>query len=272
MESPYNYEKMDRPELLAFMFHPRPAQDTTPSKKDQVIDTPDGEKLQLRYHMTEDHSTVNILFFHGNGETIEDYEEIAAAFNRENMSFIITGYRGYGLSTGKPSATSMMNDAHLILKAAEKRLVEMERSGLLLAMGRSLGCAPAIELASLYPEQVKGVLLDSGFANTIPVLKNIGGNLDNCSLTENDCFRNLDKIKTVANPVYLIHGQKDDIVDLKNSSLLHAECPARQKEIQIVPGADHNSIFQAAGPMYFTVMKRFIDRIGTLKPKRRGVL
>lgn len=271
MESPYNYEKMDRPELLAFMFHPRPAQDTSPSEKDQIIDTPDGEKLQLRYHMTGDHGTVNILFFHGNGETIEDYEEIAAAFNRENISFIITSYRGYGLSTDKPSATSMMNDAHLILKAVAKELMEMEHTGQLLVMGRSLGCAPAIELAALYPEQVKGLLLDSAFANTLPVLQNIGGNPDN-SLTEDDCFRNLDKIRKVFNPLYLIHGQKDDIVELKNGSLLHAECPARQKEIQIVPGADHNSIFQVAGPMYFTVMKRFIDRIGTLKPKRRGVL
>lgn len=269
MESPYNYEKMDKPELLAFMFHPQPAENINPSKKDQIIDTQDGERLHLRYHMTEKQDSANIIFFHGNGETVADYEEIAVDFNRENMSFIVVDYRGYGLSTGLPTASNMMNDAHLVLKAVENRLAEMSRSGNLLVMGRSLGSAPAIELAALYPGRIKSLILDSAFANTIPVFENIGGRLKDSSLTEENCFRNLDKIKMITNPVYLIHGQKDEIVDLDNGSLLHAECPAKQKELQIVPGADHNNIFQIAGPIYFTVVKNFIDRIDQVRPRRR---
>lgn len=272
MESPYKYEKMDQPELLAFMFHPQAAEGMAASEKDQLIDTPDGERLHLRYHLAEDQESANILFFHGNGETVADYEEIAADFNRENLSLIVADYRGYGLSTGIPTATNMMNDAHLILKAVEKRLAEIGRSGKILAMGRSLGSAPAIELAALYPEKIKGLLLDSAFAHAIPVLKNLGGNIANNSLTEKDCFRNLDKIKMVENPVLIIHGQKDKIIDLDNGSLLHAECPAGQKEIQIVPGADHNNIFRIAGAIYYKVIKSFVDRMGRVRRKKSGIL
>ncbi len=271
MESPYSYEKMDRPEYLAFIFQPQRAENPAPSKEDQIIDTPDGEQIHLRYHMAEGKEAVNILFFHGNGETVADYEDTASGFTGAGMSFIAVEYRGYGLSTGVPTATAMMNDAHLILKPVGKRLAEMSRSGPLLVMGRSLGSAPAIELAALYPETVKGLLLDSAFAETLPVFKNIGVDVGGSSLTENDCFRNLDKMRMVTCPVYLIHGQKDDLVELANGSLLHAECPARQKELQIVPGAGHNDIFQITGAMYFTVLKRFIDRIGQVRPKRRGV-
>ena len=71
--------------------------------------------------------------------------------------------------------------------------------------------------------------------------------------------------------VDFIHGQHDEIISLTNASELIAESPAIQKEFQTVPGAGHNTIMSVAGPMYYDVMARFIDKIGQIRKKRSGV-
>lgn len=272
MQSHSPYEKLDRPEILSFMFYPRPDETPTPPEnaEDQLVSI-DGADVHIRYHLADDRASAAILFFHGNGEIVSDYDDFARIFNEKGVSFIAAEYRGYGKSSGKPSASHMMNDAHRIFEEAGKKLSKWGHTGKLLVMGRSLGSAPAIELAASYPEQIKGLLLDSAFAYTLPVMKAIGIDVASLGLSEDDCFGNIDKIRTISLPTYIIHGQHDDIINLNNGAELQMESPAQQKEFQTVPGAGHNNIMQVAGMMYFDVMMRFIKKIGKMRKKRKGV-
>lgn len=272
MDHQYTYDKMDQPAIQSFMFYPRP-DDGTPApaaSEDQLVAV-GGESVHIRYHFLDNPEAPVILFFHGNGEIVADYDDLAEAYKEHELSLIAAEYRGYGLSSGTPSATHMMTDAHTILTAVTEKLASMNYTGKLLAMGRSLGSAPAIELAATRPDMIKGLVLDSAFAFTLPVLKTIGVDVDSTGLTEDDGFHNLEKIRTISMPTYMIHGQLDDIIELKNAAELQMECEALQKQFQVVPGAGHNTIMDVAGKMYFEVLKRFINNMGKMRRKRSGV-
>ena len=74
-----------------------------------------------RFHMAEK-SAPNILFFHGNGEMVADYDEMGPLYNRIGINFLPVDYRGYGRSTGQPTITAMMRDCHVIFDFAKKWL------------------------------------------------------------------------------------------------------------------------------------------------------
>ena len=79
-----NLKILDHPQILSAIFHPRP--DTTagqaphdPRVKDLRVDVQDGVRLHIRCHCLAPNG-VDLLFFHGNGEIVADYDEIAPLF------------------------------------------------------------------------------------------------------------------------------------------------------------------------------------------------
>jgi pimeloyl-ACP methyl ester carboxylesterase len=136
-------------------------------------------------------------------------------------------------------------------------------------MGRSLGSAAAIELAASYPDDIAGLIIESGFATTLPLLIKLGVDFATMGITEDDGFRNVRKISTFTKPTLIIHGQFDEIIPVNAAAILQAESPARLKELQVVPGASHNTIIAQAGEMYFSVIKQFINKISGIRAARR---
>ncbi|MCK7515883.1 MAG: lysophospholipase [Desulfobacterales bacterium] len=86
---------------------------------------------------------MNILFFHGNGEIVDDYDDLGPFYNRLGINFLAVDYRGYGNSTGKPTTSAMLADCHVIFKFVNDWLREKGYTGALIVMGRSLGSASA---------------------------------------------------------------------------------------------------------------------------------
>jgi tRNA 2-thiocytidine biosynthesis protein TtcA len=48
---------------------------------------------------------------------------------------------------------------------------------------------------------------------------------------------------------------------------LHAQCGSASKELQTIPGADHNNILQVTGRLFYEVIDRFCRKVG--RPARR---
>ena len=134
-------------------------------------------------------------------------------------------------------------------------------SGALFAMGRSLGSASAIDLVQRFPDDFKGLILDSGFADTLPLLRRLGCDLSKHDLEETDCFKNIDKIRRITLPTMIIHGGRDTLIPVAEAEKLQAESAARTKQFHIVPGADHNSLIGVGGSLYFETIKNFIDSV-----------
>ncbi|MEN8140860.1 MAG: alpha/beta hydrolase [Thermodesulfobacteriota bacterium] len=264
-------QKLDQPAVTSLLFHPRPASDTAAAAGRDAMVPVAGAEIQVRYHLHDDLAKPAILFFHGNGEIVNDYDELAPGFQEMGASLIVAEFRGYGLSTGSPTATTLLSDSEEVLAAVTKELAEKGFTGKLLVMGRSLGSAAAIHLAAQEATEIKALLIDSGFAFTLPLLETIGVDVAGLGLTEEDGFGNLEKIRKITMATYIIHGQHDEIISQTNASNLVAESGAQQKEFQIVPGAGHNNILQITGKMYFEVMGRFVKKIGIVRKKKKGV-
>ncbi|MCD6388222.1 MAG: alpha/beta hydrolase [Desulfobulbaceae bacterium] len=271
----FDYTKLDVPEILQVTFHPRP-DDQAPPTSDNVIDyripVADGIELGARFHMTEDTSSANILFFHGNGEIVGDYDDIGPMYNEQDMSLLAVDYRGYGSSGGSPTITAMMADAIIALKEIKKWLSANNRTGRLIVMGRSLGSASALEVASRCSKDIDALIIESGFAETLPLLATMGVNVEKAGLAESDGFHHIEKIRQVEKPTMILHAQNDQIIPISHGTVLQMECGASSKEIQIIPGAGHNNIIDVTGRLYFEVIKQFINKIGMRKrPKKVGV-
>ena len=147
-----DYSALDRPEILQFLFHPRkevrPPR-VTSSATELLIPVEDEVEVGAKLHHAEKSSPI-ILFFHGNGEVVSDYDDIGPVYADMGINFVPVDYRGYGLSTGRPTVTGMMRDSHVIFDFLKTWFADHGLHGPLVIMGRSLGSASALELADHY--------------------------------------------------------------------------------------------------------------------------
>jgi fermentation-respiration switch protein FrsA (DUF1100 family) len=135
-------------------------------------------------------------------------------------------------------------------------------------MGRSLGSACAIELAASNEGDISGLIVESGFAHTVPLLSCLGVNTQALGITEADGFKNNEKIAQFAKPTLIMHAQHDQFVPVMSAEILQVHCPARSKEFHMIPGTDHNTIMVGAGKFYFEIIKRFTNKIEGKREKR----
>ena len=120
--------------ITNFIFHPRKGYGSikdTDSTIEITIPVDKDTQIGARFFKASE-SSPTILFFHGNGEIVDDYNDLAPIFTKIGVNFLPVDYRGYGNSTGSPSVSSMMGDSHKILKyiknwLKEKNFIRMDR-------------------------------------------------------------------------------------------------------------------------------------------------
>ncbi len=272
MEQKRTYEKLDRPEVVAALFYPRQDKTAVPiGAQDHGIEVEAGVVLGGRFFLAADPAAVNLLFFHGNGEVVADYDDVGPQYTAQGINFLAVDYRGYGQSNGTPTVSAMIQDAHRILSWLRTWLAAEGRTGHLVVMGRSLGSVSAIELAAS-EAAVAGLIVESGIAQTLPLLGTLGLDVQALGIQEADGFGNLEKIARVQKPTYILHAQHDQIIPLLQAEELQSVCGARSKEFQMIPGADHNNILALTGKLYFQAIKQFLRRVGKSHgPRRSGI-
>ena len=258
---------LDRPEALAGLFYPRPdfAEDTPANAHELSIPVAEGVVVGARCHLADSEATT-LLFFHGNGEIVRDYDDIGALYVERGINFIAVDYRGYGRSTGCPTASTMLADSHIVLDLVADWLRQQRFVGPLLVMGRSLGSASALELACHHSDRIAGLILESAFAHTGPLLRRIGVNLALLpGFEEDQGFRQLDKIRTFAKPTLVIHAEHDHLIPFADGQALYDASPAPDKHLLKIPRADHNTIFAVGLRPYLDSVESFAD------PRRFGL-
>lgn len=258
-----DYTAFDHPQIVSRLFYPRP--DESPSAADAsilelAISVAAGIEIGGKFFISS-RKAPSILFFHGNGEIVSDYDGLGPLFSNIDINFIPVDYRGYGRSGGTPSVSSMMRDCHAIYRHVRGYLDENGFTGAFLVMGRSLGSASALELASSYPEAFDGLIIDSGFAFALPLLRVIGINPDLLGINEEEGFRNYDKIKKFFNPTLIIHAEHDQIIPCQEGRKLYQSSAALVKHLVTIPQADHNTIFMYGMREYMAAIKRLVDSI-----------
>ena len=252
-----DYSVLDRPEILQFVFYPRnDAKRGTHNSNDYFVPVEDKVSIGCRLYIHSRNSP-SILFFHGNGEVVSDYDDIAATYNKQGINLFVADYRGYGTSGGIPTFTNMVSDAHSIFKAFVDILRINHHSGDVFVMGRSLGSVSAIELALSYQEQMKGLIIESGVASILRLLKYIG--FTNEFLDINDItFPNMAKMRSITLPTLILHGEHDSIIPVAEAKDLFESAAAKRKHLVIISGANHNDIMLVGREKYFKAIREFV--------------
>ena len=269
--SKIDYAALDRPDVLMFLFHPRPEPAVSPlqrsdseirmsGRRDILIPVQENIAIGACFHMAEK-SGGSILFFHGNGEIVADYDDLGAVYNQMGINLLAVDYRGYGRSSGKPTVTAMMRDCHIIFDFARKWLQQNNFTGPILLMGRSLGSASVLELAAAYKDIIDGLIVESGFAYAGPLLTLLGIDFAALEFKEEKGFRNVDKIKNFDKPTLIIHAEFDHIIPYSDGQTLYDASPSKVKQLLKIPGANHNDIFMRGLQEYLAAVKNIVETV-----------
>ncbi len=252
-----NYSLLDQPEIIDFMFYPRPDHSAPPpGATDHLVPVAEGIAVVCRFYRHH-RAAPSILYFHGNGEVVSDHDFIAPLYHRAGINLFVADYRGYGASGGRPSFSTMLNDAHRISAAFRQVLAAEGYSDALFVMGRSLGALSAVEVAAHYGQYLRGLIIESGTAGTGGWHRFAPASAD-LSRWEELHRLHLAKVRAIAIPLLSIHGDQDELIPLSHALELHQVIGSGQKRLVVIPGAGHNDIMYVGMQQYFAALKEFV--------------
>ncbi|NDJ62214.1 MAG: alpha/beta hydrolase [Chloroflexi bacterium] len=252
---------LDDPRILAGLFYPRSAranENLPPGARDGTVTIAADVVIGYRWFPLKPEAPV-ILFFHGNGEVAADYSTVAPLYHNIGVSLLVVDYRGYGWSTGFPLVSALLTDAEKIAAALPQILGDAPADKPVYVMGRSLGSAPAIHLAYTYPERFRGLIIDSGFAETPSLFKRLGIDTTGLNIDESP-IGNARKIASIDLPLLIIHGERDLLLPLSNAQQLFDAAPSTQKRLLVIRGAGHNNLLVYGSGDYFLALAGFTQR------------
>ena len=245
--------------LLNSIFFPRPSF-ISRDDKDHLVEVDKNTEVGVRFFLS-DKNFSNILFFHGNAELAQEYNDIAEYYNTTGCNFIVADYRGYGLSKGTPNKENLHSDSQKIFRYVQSFLTNNGYDSKMIIMGRSLGSASACEIIASNENKIDGCIIESGFATEIPLMNILGIVPSEINYDPKDGFENLKKIKSYTKPILIIHSENDDIIPLSEARVIYESVKSKNKKIWIIENANHNNIMMYAKMNYFKKIKSFIDNI-----------
>jgi uncharacterized protein len=188
------------------------------------------------------------------------------ALRQLGCSVLMIDYRGFGPSTPGwpndwPSEVTLYEDAEAAWRyLVDDRKVQPQR---IVIYGESMGGAVATYLASRHPE-VGGLIVQSSFTTMADAIRQspkspwMAGLPVDWILQEE--FRSIDRIKAVRSPLLLIHGTADPVVPHTMSEALYAAAQS-PKQLHLVPGANHSTLYQAGPKSYVAAIDRFLSSL-----------
>jgi fermentation-respiration switch protein FrsA (DUF1100 family) len=250
---------LDHPSVLRIVFYPRPDFRRTPDDRDVSFPAAEGVKVGGRIYIAGKDAPL-ILLFHGNGEIASDYDGIAPLYTGIEVSLVVADYRGYGKSDGTPTASALLDDAIATHQSMPGLLKVRGLDGSrLFLMGRSLGSAAALEIASRAGNAISGLIIESGFASALGLIESLSGTSLPQELKAGvSGFENVEKIRRVEVPTLIIHGEEDEIIPVENGKILYDNSAAQRKRLVLIPGAGHNDLLYFGQERYFNAIREFV--------------
>ena len=174
-------------------------------KKVKII-TSDGLDLLGWFHKKNLKRFKTIIYFHGNAGKLENRIHKLNHFKDMDVNFLIIAWRGFSGNDGKPSEESLYIDGNSAIKWL-KNLGLSEKD--IIIYGESLGTGVATEIAK--SNDFAGLVLETPFTSMIEAAKNFYPYIP-VKILLRDKYENDKKIKNINIPVFVMHGEADQIV------------------------------------------------------------
>jgi len=218
--------------------------------------------------------TKAVVFFHGNGECVDDYVEstfFESLMEVGQVDLFLMEYRGYASSQGKPLFVEMFSDLDPLHEYLVDKL-KIRESDIIL-FGRSMGSFYAVEFARKYPG-VGGLILECGLRDPEGLLlrrMSIDGPITELppDLRKEiaDVANNSTKLSHISPkiPVLILHAEDDNLIPVQHARDNYDASSSLQKKLQIYPIGQHNYFHAANQKSYEFEGKKYnglYDEIG----------
>ncbi len=235
-------------------FFPLAGEDATPASfgvefTASTITTADGERLRV-WRLPRPNSLAEVVYFHGNGGNLSLWSDVLVGLWHEGFAVTAVDYRGYGLSTGRPSEAGLYRDVEATLDFVHR---EPRASAPLIYWGRSLGVAMAAYAATFRPPD--GIVLESGFPSMRSVLET-NPVLWLLSWVSSYRFPTAEFMSAVRHPTLVLHGDRDEVIPYRLGQRLYAGLPG-PKVFQSIAGGRHNDPVPQEAESYWRGVRRF---------------
>jgi alpha-beta hydrolase superfamily lysophospholipase len=253
-----DYSLFDSPDLMARMFFPRRVwTPPPPGARDFMVPVERSVSLSARLYTLNKQSPI-ILFFHGNGEVVCDYDDIAADYLKAGANLFAVDFRGYGKSGGTPLFSNMVTDARAVFPYVRDMLRKEGFAGKLFVKGRSLGGHPALEVAHHYEAELAGMIHESSGAGvTMRMTQRFEGTRDLARAKELQKLHE-EKVRAITVPLLVIHGEIDELVPVESAIHLYDSVGSKDKSLCVIPNAGHNDLLWVGHQQYFQAVREFV--------------
>lgn len=243
---------LDHPIVSSRYFFPRNEVFTNP----YWVDAADGSRLGC-YYQAEHPAAKTVVYFHGNGEIVADYlPGFAEWIAQAGYNLLLAEYRGYGMSTGRPTLVSMLEDVSAIL--TQLGIPEEQ----IVLFGRSIGSLHAVHGVYRHP-RIAGLILESGVADLTqrffqrvdPV--ELGVVRQEVVRALRQHFDYAAKLAGFQGQTLILHTRLDELVPVRHAELLHAAAP-EPKTLHVFERGGHNDIFYWNREAYMQLVEQFL--------------
>jgi len=176
-----------------------------------------------------------ILYFHGNGGNIGYRVHRLRHFAQAGYGVLLVEYRGFGGNPGRPNERGLFTDGEAAL---DFRADSGVRPDHIVLWGESLGSGVAVYLAAT--RKVGAMVLEAPFTSVAAAAQHQYRFVPAFYLVH-DRFDSLSRIRQVAAPLLILHGERDRVVPVRHGRALLAAATA-PKEGWFSPAAGHETL------------------------------
>ncbi len=189
-----------------------------------------------------------MIYFGGNAE--ETSWMLDELRNAPGVSWLITSYRGYGLSEGSPGEAALVSDAlQWFDHAMTLRGADLKRT---YVFGRSLGSGVAVALAAQRP--FAGVILATPYDSLAAVAKHHYWYLP-VDLLLKHRFDSIARAPALRQPLLCLVAGRDEIIPPERAERLF-DAWAGPKRKLVLQEAGHNTV--DSHPQYWPAIGKFL--------------
>jgi pimeloyl-ACP methyl ester carboxylesterase len=239
-----------------------------------TITTHDGLRLKGWLISQGMNAQGTVLFLHGVGDCKIAGIALARLFYEQKYNIFLYDSREHGESEGDYCTYGYYEkyDVVTVIEYLSRR-TDL-RLGRIAIFGTSMGAAVAIQAAAL-DDRIVAVVAEASFTDlkTISVdyqrriIKLPWHFLRNVYLARSQKLasfkaRNVSPLEDVKNihiPIFFIHGTNDSFIKHEYSEILH-EHANEPKELLLIPGADHNDLWEFGGHVYQRRIMAFLGK------------
>ncbi len=205
----------------------------------------------------------HFLYFPAEFDTAEDLLFLAAGLGQYGYTLAVVDL------TGAESFHELFNRGKASRELLKDWMLQGNRNGPMVVMGRSVGTAAALDVACSCQQELLCLILESAFHTTKALMK--GLMLDIGTIREDEePFCNKEKMSRFEKPVLFIHSQRDEIIPVQDIEWLVCESRSKASQFQIAGANSRNCLARDTGDLYFQIINNFINlRLGR-RPKRRS--